>query len=272
MSVMIQSTDGVEVALHDLGGHGPPLLLLHATGFHGRCYQQIANHLHDHFHVWAPDLRGHGDAITPDMALPWRGMADDALAVLDHLGIDEPVRACGHSMGGATVVTAELRRPGTIRAAWIYEPIIFPPHPAEAPENPLAVGARRRRHDFASFDEATEHLSGRGPFTNADPAALHDYVTHGFRETDEGVTLKTSGENEARTFEGVDTTVFGRLGEVVTPITVVGSGDGGNPALIAPMVAEALPNSRLVTWTDRSHFGPLEDPARAAAEIIEALG
>lgn len=272
MPEMIESTDGVTVALHDLGGSGPPLLFLHATGFHGRCYRTIAERLHSRFHVWAPDLRGHGDSITPDMALPWRGMADDALAVIDHLGLDEPIRACGHSMGGATVLATERRRPGTIRAAWLFEPIVFPgEHRTASRENPLAEGARRRRHDFASIDEAIERYTGRGPFADVDPEALRDYVVHGFRPTADGVTLKTPGEQEARTFEGVDLELFSHLGAMTIPVTVVGSGDGGPPALAAPMVADALPNGRLSPWPDRSHFGPLEDPARAAAEILATL-
>ena len=269
---MIESTDGVRVALHDLGGDGPPLLLLHATGFHGRAYTRIANHLHDHFHVWAPDLRGHGDSETPDMVLPWAGMADDAFFVIDHLGVDGPLPAVGHSMGGATVIAAELRRPGTIRAAWLYEPIVFPDsHEITSRENPLAEGARRRHHGFGSIEEALERYTGRGPLAGVDPAALRDYVVHGFRETAGGVILKTTGENEARTFEGIDLSVFARLGDVSIPITVVGSGDGQSPARIAPRVAEELSNGTLSSWTDRSHFGPFEDPARAAAEIVETL-
>ena len=34
--------DGVTVALHDLGGDGPPALLVHATGFHGRALGPLA--------------------------------------------------------------------------------------------------------------------------------------------------------------------------------------------------------------------------------------
>ncbi|MEQ8841774.1 MAG: alpha/beta hydrolase [Acidimicrobiales bacterium] len=272
MGELIRSTDGVSVALHDLGGDGPPLLLLHATGFHGRAYTQIARRLHDHFRVWAPDLRGHGDSITPDMALPWRGMVDDALAVLDHLGADAPLAVCGHSMGGATAMATELRRPGTVRAAWIFEPIIFPPSAtAGSGANPLAEGARRRRQDFASLDEVIERYTGRGPFAAVDPVVLRDYITHGFRPTADGVTLTTTGENEARTFEGADLELFPRLHEIGVPVTVVGSGDGAPPALAAPLVAAELPAGRLVSWPDRSHFGPFEDPARAAAEIIAAL-
>lgn len=270
---MIESTDGVRVALHDLGGSGPPLLVLHATGFHGRCYQAVAEHLHDHFHVWAPDLRGHGDSHTPDMPLPWKGMVDDVLAVIGHLGITGPVRAAGHSMGGATVLATELRRPGTIRGAWLFEPIVFPAdRRITAGENPMAATARRRRHEFASFDEVIDRYTGRPPFTDVDPHVLHDYVVHGFRSTASGVTLKTTGESEARVFEGIDLTVYDQLGRIRTPVTVVASGDGHDPARVAPQVAEQLANGEFVSWPDRTHLGPFEDPARAAASILATVG
>ncbi len=268
---MIESTDGVQVALHDLGGSGPPLLFLHATGFHAHCYAALAEHLHPHVHVWAPDLRGHGDSVTPDMALPWHGMVDDALTVIDHLDPGEPIRACGHSMGGATVLGVELRRPATLRSAWLFEPIVFPAEHRMPGENPMATTARKRRPDFLSFDQAIARYLDRPPFTHVDPRVLHDYVIHGFRETDEGVTLKCTPEMEARVFEGIDLTVFDRLGEIGTDVTVVGSGDGDPPAQAAPLVAARLPHGELRGWPDRTHFGPFEDPARAAAEIVTAL-
>lgn len=272
MTELIESTDGVGVALHDLGGDGRPLLFLHATGFHGRAYRQIAERLHDAFHVYAPDLRGHGDSRTPDMALPWRGMADDVEAVLDHLAVDTPIMVCGHSMGGATAMATALRRPRAFAAAWLFEPILFSAdHQTSSRENPLAEGARRRRHDFASIDEVIERYASKPPFSSVDPAALRDYVVDGFRATPEGVTLKTTGENEARTFEGNDMTIFERLGGIDIPVTVVGSGDGHPPALMAPRVAAALPHGTLTAWPDRTHFGPFEDPDRAAREIRRAL-
>jgi pimeloyl-ACP methyl ester carboxylesterase len=278
MTELIDSTDDVRVALHDLGGDGPPLLFLHATGFHGRCYRTVAHHLAGRFHVWAPDLRGHGDSVTPDMALPWSGMADDALAVIDHLRLTghledgETIRACGHSMGGAAVLNVELRRPDTIRAAWLYEPIAFPATGAPLPaNNPMATAARRRRTHFDSVDAAIDRLTGRGPFADVVPEALRDYVEYGFRSDGDGITLKASGEVEARVFEGIDLELFGRLPEIGIDVTIVGSGDGGNPAQIAPLIAEALPRGRLDLWSDRGHCGPFEDPPRAAAAIIAAL-
>lgn len=273
--ISVPSSEDVVVAVHDLGGDGPPLLFLHATGFHGRCYAPVADRLRDRFHVYAPDLRGHGDSHTPPSAdLHWANMALDTLAIVDHLGLDEPVWFAGHSMGGATVVNAALRRPGLVRGAWLFEPIVFPREPdhrAISRANPLAALARKRRHDFDSFDHAYENYASKPPFERLDPDALRAYVDHGFRPEGDHVTLKCRGEREARVFEGVDTSVFERLAEVTAPITVVGSGDGEGPAVLAPRLAELLANGTAEAWPDRSHFGPFEDPARAATSITEAL-
>ena len=272
MSELVASTDGVRVALHDLGGRGPNLLILHATGFHGRCYQQIANKLGGYFHVWAPDLRGHGDSKTPDMDLPWSGARDDVLAVIDHLG-GEPVFGFGHSMGGAAIVSAELDQPGTIRAAWLFEPIIFPSSHdiATSRPSPLATAARKRRRSFDSTDSAIDSYTGRGLFADWDPAVLRDYVNFGFRPTAGGVTLKATPENEGRTFDGVDLTIFERLTELSTPMTVASSTDGHPPARIAPKISKQIPEARLEIWGNNTHMGPFENPSLAARGIRKAF-
>ena len=40
--MLVPSTDGVRIAVHDLGGTGSALLVSHATGFHGRCYIPVS--------------------------------------------------------------------------------------------------------------------------------------------------------------------------------------------------------------------------------------
>lgn len=267
---MIPSTDGVTVAVHDFGGTGPLLVILHATGMHAHCYRKIAAGLTDIRHVIGIDLRGHGDSQTPDLDLAWPGMAEDCCAVLDHLGVDEPIDFVGHSMGGGTVAGTELVRPGSIRSAWLFEPIIWPTRP-ERHENYMAKAARSRRATFDSFEAAIERYASRPPFDRVDPEMLDDYVRHGFRQVDNGVTLKCLPENEARVFSNVRHDIFPRLDEMTMPITVVGSGDGRPPADVARLIAAALPNSTLSEWNDLTHFGPFEDPARAITEIRELL-
>src|SRR6266540_5356830 len=91
----VPSTGGVSLALHDLGGDGPPLLLCHPTGFHAMVWAPLAQHLRATAHCWAVDFRGHGDSTLPDDGdLRWSGMGEDVLAVVDFLatsGSEGPV-------------------------------------------------------------------------------------------------------------------------------------------------------------------------------------
>ncbi len=271
----VASTGGVVLALHDLGGDGEPLLLTHATGFHGRVWAPLAAHLHG-VHAWAPDLRGHGDATAPaDGAFDWEGFADDVLAVVDHLGLAGAI-AAGHSKGGAALLLAEQRRPGTFRALYCYEPVVFPPvdEALLAGPNPLAEGARRRRATFASVDEAVANYAAKPPLDALHPDALRAYVEHGFAPAPDGtITLKCRPEHESQVYRmGPRHRAYERLGEVRCPVTVaVGAVTPFGPAAVAEQLADALPAGRLETHPDLGHFGPLEDPARIAACIEATL-
>lgn len=263
----IASSDGVSVALHDLGGDGPPLVFVHATGFHGRCYRRIAERLSDVRHCVAPDLRGHGNSTTPTNGrFAWAGMVDDLCAVLDALGIDEPIDFVGHSMGGATVLGTELRRPGSVRKAWLFEPIVFPDIGERGP-SPLVEGARKRRAVFDSFDAAIDRYGSRPPFDAIDPLVLDDYVRFGFHPGGDGVTLKCAPESEAATFENTDSTLFGRISAITADIRVIGSSDGDAPADFAPIAAAQMPGADYSCWEGETHFGPFAEPRRAADEI-----
>jgi pimeloyl-ACP methyl ester carboxylesterase len=271
----VPSTDGVTVALHDLGGDGPPLLLCHPTGFLGMTWAPLAAALADVAHCWALDFRGHGDSTSPaSLDFSWSGMGDDVLAVVDALGLTD-ARAAGHSMGGAALVMAEQRRPGTFARLWVYEPIIFPPvEGVPVGRNPLAEGARRRRPWFPDRETAYANFSSKPPLDVLDPAALRAYVDHGMRDRpgDGAVELKCAPDVEARVFDGgMGHPTFSRLGEVRCPVTVAMSGEAVGPAQVAPLIADALPAGRLEAHPDLTHFGPMEDPAGMAAAVRAAL-
>jgi pimeloyl-ACP methyl ester carboxylesterase len=271
----VDSTDGVRVAVHDLGGDGPPVLLCHPTGFHGRVWRPVADALAGVAHCIAPDLRGHGATPPPaDGDMAWRGAAEDVLAVADHLGL-RGAGAAGHSMGGAALLLAEALRPGTFARLWLYEPIVFPRGEGGPPPggNPLAEGARRRRRTFASRDEAYANYAGKPPMRSFTPEALRAYVDFGFRDAPGGeVELACAPEVEAATFDAAQGAgVYERLGEVASEVVVATGGDGGMPARMAAVVAGALPHGRLERHDDLTHFGPQEAPAQVAAAIRAAL-
>ncbi len=282
--MIVPSSDGVEVAVHDLGGHGPALLVSHATGFHGHCYEPVAHALAEHVHTVAFDYRGHGDTAKPDGPIDWQGYGDDAEAVAAWL-VDEqdgrPVDAFGHSMGGACLLMAAWRRPELFRRLVVFEPIVFPAggiRPAgeggSDPElSPMVVGARRRRATFSSYEAAIEHYAAKPPLNGFTPEALRAYVVHGFAPDDDGVHLKCRPDTEAATFAtGALHDTWERLPEIRTEVLVLaGRVEPMQPSMIAADVAERLPNGRYAQFDQLDHFGPMARPLLVADVVLQEL-
>lgn len=267
----VPSTDGVTVAVHDLGGDGEPFLISHATGMHGQAYGAMAVPISRHHHVYALDYRGHGDTDAPTNGrFDWNAMADDLEAVIKEL-TSAPVAVFGHSMGGAVAMILERRRPGTLRSAYLYEPIMRPIDVQFEGANPMSEAARRRRPSFPSKAAALMRYASRPPLNVWQAGALADYVQYGFRDEPDGtVALKCSPEHEAATFEATGKPTLDVAAAVQTPTAVaIGIVEGEfSPARFGPMIVEAMPNAVLEEHPNLGHFGPLQDPAAIAAAIL----
>lgn len=275
----LPSTTGTTIAVHDLGGTGPALLICHATGFCGGAYRPLAAALADHHHVFAIDARGHGETPPPaDGDFDWRGTADDVLVAADAIAevAPGPLHVVGHSMGGAVALCAESTRPGTFATAYVYEPIVPPGAlpPGRSQANPMAEAARRRREVFPSRAEALARYASRPPLGVLRADSLAAYVEHGFEDVtdDDGhpaVRLRCRGESEARTFESNPAIHLPRVRDVAIPTVVaVGDLDPGMVADFSPALAAALPHGTLERHPTLGHFGPLQDPAAIAAAIV----
>lgn len=276
--MIVNSSDGVEVAVHDLAGHDvdhPVLLISHATGFHGHCYQPLAEALATRFHSIAFDFRGHGD--TPQAAgvdVSWDRYTDDVEAVA--LSLTRPLSAFGHSMGGSCLLMAAHRHPDLFSQLMLFEPIVFEPDALSEDDSPpqLAEGARRRRPTFASFDAAFANFASKPPLSRFTPAALDAYVRHGFFAGDDGqVHLKCRPELEATTFEMSrrhDT--WDLLPEITIPVFVVcGAFAPDSPARHSRAVAEHLPNAKYLQIEELDHFGPMTHPDMVAGLVAAVL-
>lgn len=273
---MVGSSSGVEVAVHQCGGSGPPLLLTHATGFCGLAYEPLINELRHHFTVWAVDLRGHGWSTVPtDGDFNWLRIADDVLAAAAAIGADRDLVGLGHSLGAAVLLHAEAARPGTFRSAYVYEPILWPPGEGLAPgQNPLADSARKRREGFPTRGEAMLRFASRPPFSVLRADALHAYVTHGFEDLDDAtIRLRCRGDVEASVYDAEEVSTWDRVAGVGIPVlgAMGGSGPTMGPARLTPKVVEVLSHARLSVHDRLGHFGPLEDPSAIAREAIDAL-
>ncbi len=271
----IASSDGVELAVHDLGGEGAPFLVCHANGLLGMAYQAMATHLRPFFHVFAMDFRAHGDSSSPaGDRFDWRAMGEDVSAVVGAVS-DRPVDTFGHSLGGAALLLAELSAPGLLASAYLFEPIVLPDDGLDGVSARLTDTALRRRRVFESRPDAMYRYGSKPPLSLVQAGVLATYVEHGFADRKDGsVELKCSPEHEAAIFAAAGKPTFSMVSAVRTP-TLVAAGstdDHFTPALLAPPVARALPYGRLENFETLGHFGPLESPSRVAAAILAFHG
>jgi pimeloyl-ACP methyl ester carboxylesterase len=110
--VDFRGRDGVRLAYAETG-HGRPLILLHGHQDRGSHWAEsgLAERLAGSgYRVIMADLRAHGDSAKPHDAesYPPDVLADDGLALVDHLGLTDYDLA-GQSLGGRTVARMLIR-------------------------------------------------------------------------------------------------------------------------------------------------------------------
>jgi pimeloyl-ACP methyl ester carboxylesterase len=94
-------------------GHGPPVVLLHGWPQHWYEWRNLMPALADRHRVIALDQRGFGWSEAPPSGYEKENLAEDALAVLDALGI-ERVKLVGHDWGAWVGFLLALRAPERI--------------------------------------------------------------------------------------------------------------------------------------------------------------
>ncbi len=273
----IRTPAGIALTVHDWGGDGAPVLLAHPTGFHGRIWAPVVEHLREAGrHAYSLDFRGHGDSDAPaHETYSWHHFADDVLAVADHFALAgrADLIAAGHSKGAASLLLGEIARPGTFGTVWAFEPILFPTDEPLPPSDdfPLAVGARRRRNEWASIDEAYDAYASKPPLAVMAPESLRAYVDYGLRDRGDGVfELKCAPGIEARVYTmGPNHGLFSQLGALAANVKVVcGEHSDAIPPRIAEQIVARLAHGTLEVWDGHGHFGPQADPQRAARSIL----
>lgn len=261
------------VARQDWPGRGNVrLLLAHATSFTKETWEPLIEELRS-AEVVSPitawDAPGHGDSAVLPGPFDWWDTARVALEVAESQS--EPIAnlGIGHSMGGASLVMAELLRPGTFSALVLIEPIIFPPPYQRIEDNPLAVGALRRRGSFGSLDEALANFTSKSAFARWDARAMRSYVAGGLRERDGRWWLKCEPQQEADVYRaGTAHGAYDRLGEIECPVLVLtGELSHTHPEAFGEHLAERFRRGRLQVVPEAGHFLPMERPDLVAGEI-----
>jgi len=118
MSTHSLETDGVRI-VYDVAGDGPPVVLLHGGSADSSWWGDLVPALAERHTVITMDSRGHGRSSFDERQLTFRRLADDTLALLDELEIDQ-ADIVGWSDGAIIALDIALRRPERLRKVVAY--------------------------------------------------------------------------------------------------------------------------------------------------------
>jgi pimeloyl-ACP methyl ester carboxylesterase len=273
----------VELSVIEWTGTGDPILLLHATGFHSRCWNEVVRCLPGR-HIYAADLRFHG---TSDAAgdTDWGVMAEDVRLLIESLDLTRLV-GVGHSIGGYLIARSAALAPERFKHLVLIDPVILPPEryalfqqvsaDLEAKDHPVS----RRKNQWRDAQEMYDRFKERSPFNTWQPAVLRDYCDYALRPADKDALRQLACDplNEAGIYlsQKGNEMILEELPKITTPVTLLRAppGDDSQPNLSTsptwPKLAAALPDCQEVYLPDLNHFIPMQDPALVARYIQAA--
>ncbi len=266
---------------------GAPLLVFsHANGFNASTYKTLLSPLAGPFRVIAIDMRGHGLTTLPlnkAVLSGWRVYRDDLLRFLDRLNA-EPAVLAGHSLGASVSLLAAAKQSGLARALVLIEPVFVIDAVAIGAMTarwfrqsekflPLAAGAKRRRTDFSSREDALNGFTGRGAFKTWPREVIGDYLETGLVPEGNAFRLATPPDWEAATFSTFPVGLLRTASRVRGPVTiVVGTRKSSASCGLLAALRERKPDTRIVRVDGASHFLPMEKPDVVRSELRRAAG
>jgi pimeloyl-ACP methyl ester carboxylesterase len=223
-------------------GEGDPVLLIHGGLGHGDVWGFQVPALAEDHKVIVADSRGHGRSTRSEQPFGYALMADDYLALLDHLGADQ-VALVGWSDGGIIGLDIAIRHPERLNALYAFAANYVPEGVRETVGTDPVFGAyvERASADYArlsptpdEFDAFVEQISqmwaSQPNYSKEQLQAIPVRTVIFSGEHDEAIKLEHTQE-----------------------------------------MAELIPNARLEIMPDASHFAMWQQPDAFNASVLDFL-
>jgi len=253
------AVNGVNLAV-DVRGKGPAILFIHGYPLDHTIWEHPLGQLEGWMRI-APDLRGMGQSDAPDLGYSMATYAEDLLALLNTLGVDQVV-LCGLSMGG--YIAFEMLR----RARERVRGLVLVDTRAEADS---AEGRRGRETAMVQAREGGAQAIADAMlpklFAPDAPVEHRDQVRRVMEATPVAGILGALGALRDRPDS---MPLLASLGNLPTLI-VVGEHDLLTPQDRASAMADALSGSRLAVVPGSGHLTPVEQPLAMTTLLTDFL-
>lgn len=183
-------SQGLRLHYADWGNDAaPPLILLHGGRDHCRSWDPIARALQPHFHVIAPDLRGHGDS---DWATGSSySLADHVYDLTPLIAEGRPVTIVGHSFGGMISLAYTGTYPERVSRLAILDGAFLPPEPSSSIDGQMKRWAgqldkisKSKARRYRTIAEAAERMVAHN--TRLTPEQALHLATHAVKQEPDG--------------------------------------------------------------------------------------
>lgn len=241
----------------------PTLVLVHGFGANKENWLKLGQELEGEYNMVAPDLPGHGDSVQkPDLSYRIPKQAQRLVQMMERLGIDN-AHLAGNSMGGAIVAVAAAEYPGRVTSLTLLNSAGIHEHPSELDrhlakgENPLVLD------DPSEYEELVAFAMNEPPFVPWPISSVMAREAYDNRSINRKIFQDMEADRELD-FRRI-------LTRIQAPTLVLwGSDDRIIDAANAPLVAKAIPDSRLEIIDGIAHMPMIEAPAKTA-ELMRAL-
>jgi 3-oxoadipate enol-lactonase len=254
--------NGIQINYEVSGRQGAQVVVLsHSLGSSMAMWDPQIEALESHYRVVRYDMRGHGGSNAPQGSYTLEQLGEDAVALLDALGI-QTVHWVGLSIGGMIGQCIALEHADRLRSIVLCDTAAAVPEDAQAMRKERIHTARGK--GLEALVEPTMDRWFTPAYRRKNPPLLERIRKQFLATPVEGYIGCSEAIGELNYLE--------RLHEIRTPtLIIVGEDDQGTPVRSSEAIHERISDSRLVVLPSAAHLSNVEQAEAFTRALMEFL-
>jgi proline-specific peptidase len=244
-------------------GEGFPLILIHGVGLDHAMWEFQVESLSLHYRVIAYDMIGHGESAKPFGTYTLSQFVDQLDKLMKHLEIPS-AHIIGFSMGGLVAQAYAAHHPHKVASLIIVSSVA-----KRTEEQRNAVLSRVVEVEMMGHTSTIDAAIQR--WFDARFINLYPQIVQRIRQTLEN-NDSSAYLAAYKVFATADQEIYALLHQIQCPALIItGELDKGSTPEMAKLMAECIPNSKVVIIPNVRHMLPVESAVFFNPEVLEFL-